>query len=108
MDDLNAATVDDVAAFFKMYYAPNNAVVAISGDVNPAECLAKVRKYFESIPSQPKPPDATPTAKPRVDARASQTRSGASAGWGTSIEFARPARMRATAASGGGAPRGDK
>jgi predicted Zn-dependent peptidase len=55
MDDLNAASVEDVAAFFKTYYAPNNAVVAIVGDVKAAECLAKVRKYFESIPSQPAP-----------------------------------------------------
>jgi len=42
IDDLRAATVDDVAAFFKMYYAPNNAVLAIVGDVKTAECLAKV------------------------------------------------------------------
>jgi predicted Zn-dependent peptidase len=55
MDDLNAASVEDVAAFFKTYYAPNNAVVAIVGDVKAAECLAKVRRYFESIPSQPAP-----------------------------------------------------
>lgn len=55
MEDLEAATVDDVAAFFKTYYAPNNAVLAIVGDVKTAECLARVRKYFESIPSQPAP-----------------------------------------------------
>jgi len=55
MEDLNAATVDDVASFFKTYYAPNNAVLAIVGDVKGAECLAKVRKYFESIPGQPAP-----------------------------------------------------
>jgi zinc protease len=53
--DLAAATVDDVAAFFKTYYAPNNAVLSIVGDVNTKECLEKVRKYFESIPQQPAP-----------------------------------------------------
>ena len=55
MQDLNAASVEDVAAFFKTYYAPNNAVLAIVGDVDPKEALAKTRKYFESIPSQPAP-----------------------------------------------------
>ncbi|CAN5652435.1 pitrilysin family protein [soil metagenome] len=56
MDDLGAATVDDVASFFKTYYAPNNAVVAIVGDVDAKATLEKVRKYFEGIPSQPPPP----------------------------------------------------
>jgi zinc protease len=57
MEDLGAATVDDVASFFKTYYAPNNAVVSIVGDVDAKATLDKVRKYFESIPSQPAPPD---------------------------------------------------
>ena len=56
MDDLNAASVEDVSAFFKTYYAPNNAVVAVVGDVKAQECLAKIRNYFEAIPSQPGPP----------------------------------------------------
>jgi predicted Zn-dependent peptidase len=56
MEDLNAATVEDVAAFFKMYYAPNNAVLTIVGDFKAADALAKARKYFESIPRQPDPP----------------------------------------------------
>ena len=56
MADLGAATVDDVASFFKTYYAPNNAVLSIVGDVNTKTALEKVRKYFESIPSQPAPP----------------------------------------------------
>ena len=56
MADLDAASVADVAAFFKTYYAPNNAVVAIVGDVEPKATLEKVRKYFDAIPSQPAPP----------------------------------------------------
>jgi zinc protease len=56
MADLSAATVDDVSAFFKTYYAPNNAVVSIVGDVDTKVVLEKARKYFESIPSQPAPP----------------------------------------------------
>ena len=65
MDDLNAASVDDVAAFFKTYYAPNNAVLVIAGDVKSDDCLARVRKYFESIPSQtePAPVDMTEPAQ---------------------------------------------
>jgi predicted Zn-dependent peptidase len=56
MADLSAASVDDVAAFFKMYYAPNNAVIGIVGDVNTKTTLAKVEKYFGAIPQQPAPP----------------------------------------------------
>jgi zinc protease len=61
MTDLDAATIADVTAFFKTYYAPNNAVIAIAGDVDANVALEKVRKYFESIP-QGAPP-------PKVDAR---------------------------------------
>src|SRR5215831_11214489 len=59
MDDLNAANVKDVADFFKTYYAPNNAVVVLVGDFKTNEALAKIDKYFGSIPSQtaPKPMD---------------------------------------------------
>jgi zinc protease len=55
MADLSAADVSDVKAFFKTYYAPNNAVLSIVGDVKTADTLAKVRKYFDRIPSQPAP-----------------------------------------------------
>jgi zinc protease len=61
MEDLNAATVDDVREFFRIYYAPNNAVLALVGDFKTDEALRKIRKAFESIPAQPRPPavDAT-------------------------------------------------
>ena len=65
MVDLDAASVEDVAAFFKMYYAPNNAVLAVVGAVKTHEALAKVRKYFESIPSQPPPPAVDMTEPPQ-------------------------------------------
>ncbi len=55
MEDLDAATLDDVRDFFKKYYAPNNAVVALVGDFDTKEALAKVEKYFGDIPSQPEP-----------------------------------------------------
>jgi len=56
MADLNAATVQDVADFFRIYYAPNNAVLTLVGDFDPDEMLAKVKKYFGNIPAQPAPP----------------------------------------------------
>ena len=58
--------MDDVAGFFKTYYAPNNAVLAIVGDVKTAECLAKVRQYFEAIPRQPAPPAVDITEPPQA------------------------------------------
>ena len=53
MADLDAASLEDFANFFKTYYAPNNAVLAIAGDVDPKIALEKARKYFEAIPSGP-------------------------------------------------------
>ncbi len=50
LDDLDAATLDDVKDFFATYYAPNNAVVVVAGDVDPAETLAWVKQYFGDIP----------------------------------------------------------
>jgi zinc protease len=50
MDDLNAASVDDVKAFFDLYYAPNNATLVITGDFQPAEARRLVREYFGGIP----------------------------------------------------------
>jgi zinc protease len=69
MEDLTAATVDDVASFFKTYYAPNNAVLSIVGDVDTKTALAKVRKYFESIPSQQPPPEVDMTEPAQKEER---------------------------------------
>jgi predicted Zn-dependent peptidase len=71
MPDLDAATVQDVTSFFRTYYAPNNAVMGIVGDVDAAECAAKVRRYFESIPAQPAPPPVE-VIEPRQDAERRQ------------------------------------
>lgn len=51
MADLDAATLDDARAFFRTYYAPNNAVLSVVGDIDPEQTLAWVEKYFGSIPS---------------------------------------------------------
>jgi zinc protease len=56
MEDLDAATIEDVQEFFRIYYAPNNAVITVVGDFDNAEARALVNKYFADIPAQPVPP----------------------------------------------------
>jgi predicted Zn-dependent peptidase len=56
MEDLDDATVEDVQEFFRIYYAPNNAVMVISGAFDSEKAKSLVEKYFGSIPSQPLPP----------------------------------------------------
>ncbi len=56
MDDLDDATVGDVQEFFRVYYAPNNAVLTISGAFDAATARSLVETYFGDIPSQPLPP----------------------------------------------------
>jgi predicted Zn-dependent peptidase len=72
MEDLNAATVEDVASFFRTYYAPNNAVVAIVGDVDTKSTLTKVEKYFGNIPRQPSPAPVD-LAEPEMKAERRET-----------------------------------
>ncbi len=55
MDDLNAATVEDVREFFQTYYVPNNATLVIVGDFDTRQALAWVEKYFGSIPRGKRP-----------------------------------------------------
>lgn len=57
MADLDAATVEDVREFFKIYYAPNNAVLTVSGAFDPETAKKLINKYFGSIPRQPEPPE---------------------------------------------------
>ncbi|RKT10887.1 putative Zn-dependent peptidase [Streptomyces sp. 1114.5] len=51
MADLDAATLEDARAFFRTYYAPNNAVLSVVGDIDPEQTIAWVEKYFGSIPA---------------------------------------------------------
>ncbi len=53
MEDLNAASLDDVKEWFKTYYGPNNAVVCIAGDIKAEDALQKVKQYFGDIPASP-------------------------------------------------------
>jgi zinc protease len=68
MDDLSAASLDDVKNFFRTYYAPNNATLTIAGDFNPVNAKALVRKYFGDIPRGPAMP-ARPKVAPVVLAK---------------------------------------
>ena len=54
--DLEAATLEDVRAFYETYYVPNNAVVVVVGDVDPETVFALVEKHFADIPSRELPP----------------------------------------------------
>ncbi|MCL4780736.1 MAG: insulinase family protein [Gammaproteobacteria bacterium] len=53
MEDLNAASLDDVRRWFETWYGPNNAVIVIAGDVDTEEAFAKAEKYFGDIPPGP-------------------------------------------------------
>ncbi len=57
MEDLSAATLDDVKAFFRTYYAPNNASIAVAGDVRESEVRRLIEKYFLDIPPGPAIPE---------------------------------------------------
>jgi predicted Zn-dependent peptidase len=66
LKDLDAATLEDVASFFKTFYAPNNAVLVVVGDFDPARTMEWVQKYFGPIPSAALPPKAD-ISEPRQD-----------------------------------------
>lgn len=69
MDDLNAARTPDVQEFFNLYYAPNNAVLVVSGDFEPAETKRIVQQYFGDIPRGQTPPPVQCTPRFGVGAR---------------------------------------
>ncbi|MBC7898422.1 MAG: insulinase family protein [Saprospiraceae bacterium] len=66
MEDLDDATVEDVQEFFRVYYAPNNAVLVISGALNTETAKQLVDTYFGDIPSQPLPPSLDVTEPKEV------------------------------------------
>ncbi|MBV8518440.1 MAG: insulinase family protein [Acidobacteria bacterium] len=69
LTDLDAATLQDATSFFKTYYAPNNAAMAITGDFEPAQALALVTKYFGGIAAQTQPPKADITEPRQTEER---------------------------------------
>jgi predicted Zn-dependent peptidase len=64
MDDLNAATVEDVASFFRTHYLPNNAVLSIVGDVDAETAFAKAETYFGQLSPGPAPPEPPEVSLP--------------------------------------------
>ena len=67
--DLDAASLADVQHFFKTYYAPNNAVLLILGDVRPDEGLTLAQKYFGEIPAGAAPNFADPREPEQTEER---------------------------------------
>ena len=67
--DLDAANLADVQAFFRTYYVPNNAVLLLLGDVQPAEGIALAKKYFADIPAGAAPPFADPSEPEQTEER---------------------------------------
>jgi zinc protease len=61
MEDIAAATLDEVRAFFRTYYAPNNAVLTLAGDLDPASALERVEAYFGEISAGPPLPPLAPS-----------------------------------------------
>jgi predicted Zn-dependent peptidase len=68
MQDLEAAQLEWVRAFHDQYYAPNNAVLSVSGDFDPDECMSIIRKYFGPIKPQPNVPPYQPGPFPQQKA----------------------------------------
>ncbi len=55
MEDIDAASLEDVHEFFDLHYGPNNATLVLVGDVEPATALERVKRWFGDIPSRPVP-----------------------------------------------------
>jgi predicted Zn-dependent peptidase len=66
MDDLDAASLEDVSSFFRTYYAPNNAVLSVVGDVETEVVLEAAERYFGRIPSNPSIPALGDLSLPQI------------------------------------------
>ena len=66
MEDLDAASVEDVSEFFRTYYAPNNAVLTVVGDVDPAAVRTWTERYFGGIPANPSIPPLADLSLPPI------------------------------------------
>jgi len=66
MEDLSAASLEDVSQFFRAYYTPDNAVLSVAGDFDPAEARQLIERYFGGIPKGQGKPPLPPMELPRV------------------------------------------
>jgi predicted Zn-dependent peptidase len=69
MEDLDAASIEDVSTFFRTYYAPNNAVLTVVGDVDPDDIRRWTERYFGGIPANPSIPPLGDLSLPPVIGR---------------------------------------
>jgi len=69
ISDLNHFSARDAQKFFDTYYIPSNMVVAVAGDVKPAQALPLLEKYFGRLPARPLPDEATTTEPPQNSER---------------------------------------
>ena len=69
MVDIEGFTPDDCVAFYKTYYAPNNATIVIAGDVREQDVLEKIRDAYSAIPSSTIPEEDTAPEPPQLDSR---------------------------------------
>jgi len=67
--DLHSFSASDAAAFAKKYYVPSNMVIAIVGDVNPAEAWPVIEKYFGGLPKAPVPESLRTVEPPQIAER---------------------------------------
>jgi zinc protease len=83
MKDIKAVTQEKALAFYKRFYAPNNAVLVIAGNVDPAATLDLVARHYGGIPAaEPPPADrAQPERAPAAEVRATLTRRCRRTGW---------------------------
>jgi zinc protease len=94
MKDLDAATEADIRGFFNRYYAPDNAVLLVAGDLDVAQVKGLVDKYFGPIPAgpalqrQPVPPIPAPTAERRIPMEAKVNLARGLQAWNTVAYFA--------------------
>ena len=91
--DLDSATLDDVKAFFRSWYVPNNATLVVAGDIDKAKARALVDKYFGPIVGRPLPPrNAAPavalTGETRLDVAAGVELPRVYMAWPTPADFA--------------------
>ncbi|MGA2362777.1 MAG: pitrilysin family protein [Candidatus Aminicenantales bacterium] len=66
MSDIQSWRRDEIMAYYRMYYVPNNAVLVVVGDLDPAKTLELVKKYYEPIKASPPPPPVTTVEPPQM------------------------------------------
>ena len=69
MSDLRRITLEQARAFFRTYYAPNNAILVLAGDVEPGAAFALVKRYFGAIPRRQPPAPVDASEPPQLGER---------------------------------------